>query len=158
MSDTIATPLTAMYKKRIWPGLQSYETKFFVLMGFAVTLSVAQTWVFARVLDPEGLGLFAMASTIAALGGLLQMGTLSGLTRELPVLIGRGHLAKADSFVKGATSVLFGITVLGVLIVGVGVLAYPWDTVEVRATIILAGLWVGARFFSELSLLRLRSE
>lgn len=127
-------------------------------MAVAVALSFAQGWVFAAVLEPEGYGLFALVSTAASLGSLVQLGMLSGLTRELPVMIGGRQLTRADSLVRSTTSAMIMITLGGALVVGLTVVLYSGGTGEFREATSLTAGWVASRLFAELALLRLRSE
>ena len=127
-------------------------------MVMAVALSFAQGWVFAAILNPEGFGLFALVSTAASLGSLVQLGMLSGLTRELPVMIGGKQLRRADSLVRSTTSVMAMITLGGALVVGLVVFLYPDGSLQSNGAISLAAAWIASRLFAELALLRLRSE
>ena len=56
-----------------------------LLMGLAVVISFCRNMLFGYILDPAEMGYYTIVITISSYGTFLQIGLMSGLTRELPI-------------------------------------------------------------------------
>jgi O-antigen/teichoic acid export membrane protein len=69
---------------------------------FSTLLTALGGLVIGRLVDPAMLGLFSGIALVLSYASLLQLGALSGLSRELPYFIGAGDRPRAENMCAAA--------------------------------------------------------
>ena len=135
------------------------EIIFYVfLSSLAVFLGFIRNLVYGSVLNPEEIGLYAIVITIASYGTLLQLGLMSGLTRELPVCLGKGEKEEASRLVGETTSITILTQGFFLCIYFLTIAHIEFDNELTKNAFFLAGLLVLPSQLISMAFLRLRSE
>lgn len=130
---------------------------YVLLMTASLSLSAISGVVFAWAMSPESLGYYSLASVVVAYGSFLQLGLLSGLGRELPVLLGGGQHERARHLMTTATNLL-GVLCVSAFLGYVGVIAsIPVPNPDYRLALALGGLWTVSSLLVQVPVIRLRS-
>lgn len=124
----------------------------------AAGLGFVQTLVFSKILGVGQLGYYSVAMAVASYLFLLQFGILSGLNRELPLLLGAGATERAARLIGQATAALFFVMAV-ILGTALG-LARGLDLPDagMRLALVLGGLLAAGNVLFQLGILRLRCE
>ena len=128
------------------------------LMSVAGVLGFIQLLVYAKILGSTALGYYTIVLTVASYAVSLQLGILSGLNRELPVLLGMGQAERARDLVGQATTALLMVAGggLGVAALIVGNLSLADE--NVRWALFLGAAVAASNLFFQMGILRLRCE
>lgn len=131
---------------------------YMLIMGSTMTLALFQNIIYAKILSPELMGYYAVVINVASYGVLLQLGLLSGLTRELPYAMGKGNEEYSARLV-GEVSVVLSV------LIAVALLAYSlivdnlyFADGNMRKAFLLSGVLAASSIYNQILLVRLRSE
>ena len=127
-------------------------------MGFAATLGFARNLLFGYFLEPENMGYYSIAITVATYGVFLQLGLMSGLNRELPVRLGKEQYENAEYLVATTHSTSTFLQSISLLIYFIILFFIPFEDLTRKEVLFLAGLIVLPNQFLNIAMLRLRSE
>lgn len=136
----------------------SREVVYVTLMGTAAAIGLFRTMAFARYLTPTFMGYYAVATTVAGYGMLLQLGLLSGLSRELSVSLGRGRRTYVSGLVGATTKALVLLYAAGLSAYFLVVTLLPLEDPTVREAMRYGGILAASSVLIALVMLRLRSE
>jgi len=131
---------------------------YILLMGVAAALGFFRNIIFGYYLDPENMGYYSIVVTVASYGVFLQLGLMSGLTRELPVLLGRDEKETGSNLVGETTTIAIFIQSALIFIYFLTLFFIPFDDPTKKDAFYLAGLIVVPNQLISLVILRLRSE
>lgn len=129
-----------------------------LIMGLTMIMAFLQNIFYAKILSPKLMGYYAMVINIASYGTLLQLGLLSGLTRELPYAMGKGNVEYSARLV-GEVSVILSILIAFVLLIYsliVGNLYFTDNNIQ--KAFLLSGALAASVVYYQIILVRLRSE
>ena len=127
-------------------------------MCIALILGLLRNLVFGKMLTPEEMGYYSIALTISSYGMLFQLGIINGLGRELPVVLGQKNNTHASNLVGVSTIILCLLQVLGIIIYSVILLTIPFNDEKMRSVFLWGGILALSIPFSQIVMLRLRSE
>jgi len=146
------------FLEKIKPHLKKDILFYVFFMGLAVSLSFFRNLIFGFALEPEGMGYYSIVITIASYGAFLQIGLMSGLTRELPVSLGQGKKLKGLNLVGETTTAVMFIQSILLVIYFIIIFSISFDDNIMKSAFFLAGLVVIPSQLLSMVMLRLRSE
>ncbi len=127
-------------------------------MGVAAALGFFRNIIFGYFLDPANMGYYSIVITVASYGVFLQFGLMSGLTRELPVLLGKDEKETGANLVGETTTTVISIQSVLIFIYFLTLFFIPFEDATKKDAFYLAGLIVIPNQLISLVMLRLRSE
>ena len=128
--------------EKIKPYFNKEILLYVLFMGLAVTLSFFKNLIFGFVLEPEGMGYYSIVITVASYGVFLQIGLMSGLTRELPVSLGQGKKLKGLNLVGETTTAVMFIQSILLVTYFIIIFSISFDDNLKKSAFFLAGLIV----------------
>jgi len=131
---------------------------YVAFMGTAAAIGLFRTAAFARYLTPTFMGYYAVATTVAGYGMLLQLGLLSGLARELAVALGGGRRTYASGLVGETTVALMLLYAAGLSVYFLILALIPIEDPTLKAAMRYGGLLAPSSALLAVVMLRLRSE
>jgi len=129
-----------------------------LIMGSTMILAFLQNIIYAKILSPELMGYYAMVLSVASYGTLLQLGLLSGLTRELPYAMGKGNVEYSARLVGEVSVVLSVLIVLVLLAYSLIVRNLYFADDNIRKAFLLSGVLAASALYYQIMMVRLRSE
>jgi O-antigen/teichoic acid export membrane protein len=127
-------------------------------MGGALIISFFRNVIYGSAIGPEGIGYFTIVMTVSSYGVFLQLGLMSGLTRELPIAFGQGEIQKGKNLVGETTTAVLTIQSFLLIIYLLIISAISFEDNIKQNSFFLAGLVVIPAQLISLVMLRLRSE
>ena len=131
---------------------------YIVLMGLAAGFGFFRNVIFGYFLDPANIGYYSIVITVASYGVFLQLGLMSGLTRELPITLGKGKKEHGENLVGATTSAVVLIQLISIVIYFIILFFIPFDDTTKKNAFFLAGIIVIPSQLISMVMLRLRSE
>ncbi len=131
----------------------------FVFSSIAKSLSqIGAVFLIARYVNPSDLGLWSFLYLFIGYSAILNLGTVSGLNRELPFYLGKGDIEKANRL---AATALFISTIISLLSICVGFslfLVYLKISVKLSFSILILSLLIAITFYENYFLATYRSS
>jgi O-antigen/teichoic acid export membrane protein len=134
------------------------EVIYLLVMGMAVVLSFARSIVFGSMLGPEQMGYYSVATAVASYGMFLQLGLMSGLSRELPVRLGAGDHDLVSNLVGETTTSVVGLQTFGFMMYLIVVHLTPFQDPAMRDAFVLGGVLALSVPLVQMVYLRLRAN
>jgi len=134
------------------------EFLYLFLMGGAALFGFIRTMVYGAYLSPTNMGYYSIAITIASYGTFLQLGLMSGLSRELPVCFGQGKKEYSSELVGEATTAIAFLQLIGFIVYYIVIANITFKDSFTQNAFFLGGLLALSSPFGQMVMLRLRAE
>ena len=138
-------------------GMRRADLLYVLFMGTAVALGFVRTMAFGAFTTPAQIGYYTIVLTSSSYCVFLQLGLLSGLTRELPVSLGGGKTAYAANLVGGASVAALALQTAGTVAYVLILHLIALDDATTRAALALGGVLAITASLFQIAMLRLRS-
>ena len=126
-------------------------------MGFSALFSFFRTIIYGYYLTPTEIGYYSIVITVASYAVFSQLGLVSGLSRELPVILGKSKQKDAANITGSVISLIIATQFTLLAFYYLGLSFFEFDDFLKRKSFYLAGLIVVPAQLISLVMLQLRS-